>query len=52
MPRKALLVLLSAIVGALILTILIFQGNLPPKETIYIGVPVFGFLGALAWWKG
>ncbi|MFC1609291.1 hypothetical protein ACFL2R_03790 [Patescibacteria group bacterium] len=51
MLRKLLLVLLMACIGALILSALISQGYLPATETIYVGVPIFGLFGALAWWE-
>lgn len=51
MLNKYLLVIAVAIFGALFLAALINCGVILPKEAIFFGVPLFGFLGALAYWK-
>lgn len=51
MAKKCISVLVIACIGTAVLFSLFFNGITPPTETIYIGVPIFGFLGALAYWK-
>ena len=52
MTRKIFLVVMSACVGNFVLRFLVNQFGFPIQPVVYIGVPIFGFIGALAWCKG
>ena len=43
--------LLIACVGTVVLLGLFYFDITPPKETIYFGVPIFGILGAIVYYK-